>query len=55
MLSLGAVGFADNYLKVTPKQSPGITGRLKLLFQTILAAIPPAATPLRFPTSDGGR
>jgi len=39
MLSLGAVGFADDYLKVTKKKSAGISGRLKLLFQIILAAI----------------
>ena len=39
MLSLGAVGFADDYLKVTKKKSAGISGRFKLLFQIILAAI----------------
>ena len=39
MLCLGAVGFADDYLKVTKKKSAGISGRFKLLFQIILAAI----------------
>jgi phospho-N-acetylmuramoyl-pentapeptide-transferase len=39
MLSLGAVGFADDYLKVTKKKSAGISGRFKLLFQIILAVI----------------
>jgi len=39
MLSLGAVGFADDYLKVTKKKSAGISGRFKLLFQIILAII----------------
>ncbi len=35
----GALGFADDYLKVTKKKSAGISGRFKLLFQIILAAI----------------
>src|SRR5207253_3129954 len=39
MVYLGALGFADDYLKVTKKKSEGIHGRLKLLFQIILAAI----------------
>src|SRR5204863_9208559 len=36
---LGGLGFADDYLKVTKKKSEGIHGRIKLLFQIILAAI----------------
>ncbi len=39
MLYLGALGFADDYLKVTKKKSAGVSGRYKLLFQFILAAI----------------
>jgi phospho-N-acetylmuramoyl-pentapeptide-transferase len=36
---LGVLGFVDDYLKVAKKKSDGISGRLKLLFQLILAAI----------------
>jgi len=39
MVYLGALGFADDYLKVTKKKSAGISGRAKLLFQIILALI----------------
>src|SRR5213596_1174104 len=39
MVYLGALGFADDYLKVTKKKSDGISGRIKLLFQISLAAI----------------
>jgi phospho-N-acetylmuramoyl-pentapeptide-transferase len=39
MLYLGVLGFVDDYLKVTKKKSDGISGRWKLLFQLILAAI----------------
>ena len=39
MLYLGVLGFIDDYLKVTKKKSDGISGRLKLLFQLLLAAI----------------
>jgi phospho-N-acetylmuramoyl-pentapeptide-transferase len=39
MLCLGALGFADDYLKVTKKKSAGISGRSKLLVQIILAVI----------------
>jgi len=39
MLYLGALGFADDYLKVTKKKSTGVSGRYKLLFQIILAVI----------------
>ncbi|MEP7013920.1 MAG: phospho-N-acetylmuramoyl-pentapeptide-transferase [Verrucomicrobiota bacterium] len=39
MLYLGGLGFADDYLKVTKKKSAGVSGRYKLLFQIILAAI----------------
>ncbi len=39
MVYLGALGFADDYLKVTKKKSAGISGHTKLLFQIILALI----------------
>ncbi len=39
MLYLGALGFADDYLKVAKKKSDGINGRWKLLSQLILAGI----------------
>jgi phospho-N-acetylmuramoyl-pentapeptide-transferase len=39
MVYLGALGFADDYLKVTKKKSAGISGRLKLLFQIALTGI----------------
>src|SRR5438128_3606138 len=39
MVYLGALGFADDYLKVTKKKSDGISGRIKLVFQIALAAI----------------
>ena len=36
---LGAIGFIDDYLKVTKKKSDGLSGRLKLLAQFVLAGI----------------
>lgn len=39
MVYLGALGFADDYLKVTKKKTDGISGRWKLLFQIGLAAV----------------
>lgn len=39
MVYLGVLGFVDDYLKVTKKKSDGVSGRLKLFFQFILAAI----------------
>ncbi len=36
---LGALGFADDYLKVSKKKSDGISGRIKLVAQFTLAAI----------------
>ena len=39
MLYLGALGFADDYLKVTKKNTSGVNGRIKLLFQFALAGI----------------
>ena len=39
MIYLGALGFADDYLKVTKKNTAGVSGRIKLLFQFALAGI----------------
>ncbi len=39
MLFLGAIGFYDDWLKVTKKNSKGISSRLKFLLQCVLAAI----------------
>src|SRR5438094_327606 len=39
MVYLGALGFADDYLKVTKRKSEGISSRFKLVFQIVLAAI----------------
>src|SRR3989440_4514311 len=39
MVYLGALGFADDYLKVTKKKSDGISGRINLVFQIALALI----------------
>jgi phospho-N-acetylmuramoyl-pentapeptide-transferase len=39
MLVLGALGFTDDYLKVTKKKSAGISGRYKVLIQIGLAFI----------------
>jgi phospho-N-acetylmuramoyl-pentapeptide-transferase len=36
-LGFGAVGFADDYLKLVKRRSLGLTGRQKLLFQFIIA------------------
>ena len=36
---LGVLGFVDDYLKVTKKKSDGISGRLKLFIQIVLAGI----------------
>lgn len=36
-LGFGAIGFADDYLKVTKKHSGGLPGRLKLLAETTIA------------------
>lgn len=39
ILYLGALGFADDYLKVTKKTSDGISSRLKFALQCVLAAV----------------
>ena len=33
----GCIGFADDYLKLTKKNTKGLPGKLKLLFQTLIA------------------
>jgi phospho-N-acetylmuramoyl-pentapeptide-transferase len=38
-LSFGAIGFADDYLKVVHKQNLGLNGRSKLLLQTLVAFV----------------
>lgn len=38
-LGFGAIGFADDYLKVTKISSAGVSGRLKLLCETLIALI----------------
>lgn len=38
-LAFGAIGFADDYLKVVHKQNLGLNGRSKLFFQTLVAFI----------------
>ncbi|HST31622.1 MAG TPA: phospho-N-acetylmuramoyl-pentapeptide-transferase [Chthoniobacterales bacterium] len=39
MIYLGLLGFADDYLKVTKKNTSGVNGRIKLIFQFTLAGI----------------
>ena len=39
MLYLGALGFIDDYLKVTRKNTDGVPGRLKLIAQILLAGV----------------
>jgi phospho-N-acetylmuramoyl-pentapeptide-transferase len=39
MIYLGVLGFADDFLKVTKRKSDGVHGRVKLVFQIILACI----------------
>src|SRR5947207_13798693 len=39
MVYLGVLAFVDDYLKVTKKKSDGVSGRFKLVFQIVLAAI----------------
>jgi phospho-N-acetylmuramoyl-pentapeptide-transferase len=38
-VGFGAVGFADDYLKLTKQNSKGLRGRVKLVFQILIAAI----------------
>jgi phospho-N-acetylmuramoyl-pentapeptide-transferase len=39
MLYLGALGFIDDYLKVTKKNTDGVPGRVKLIAQILLAGV----------------
>lgn len=39
LVYLGVLGFADDYLKVTKKNTEGVKGRVKLLYQIALALI----------------
>src|SRR2546428_12119512 len=36
-VGFGAIGFADDYIKLVKRRSLGVTGRQKLLFQLIIA------------------
>ncbi|MBL8832136.1 MAG: phospho-N-acetylmuramoyl-pentapeptide-transferase [Rhodospirillales bacterium] len=38
-LGFGAVGFYDDYLKLTKKNSKGLAGRWKLVFQTLISVL----------------
>jgi len=38
-MGFGLVGFADDYLKLTHRNSKGLPGRVKLVFQLVIAAI----------------
>ncbi len=39
MIFMGGIGFADDYLKVTRKQSKGLSARAKLVLQTLWVAV----------------
>ncbi len=39
MVGYGAIGFPDDYLKVSKHNTKGLSGKLKLLFQTIIALV----------------
>ncbi len=39
MVGYGMIGFADDYLKLTKKNSKGLPGRLKLLFQLVIGLV----------------
>jgi len=38
-IGFGAVGFADDYLKLSRKNSKGLSGRIKLLFQILISIV----------------
>src|SRR5256884_5596198 len=58
-LIFGAIGFYDDYLKVTKQTHAGVSGTLRLLLEVLIAAVacyfivplggPPVATPLKLP------
>ncbi len=52
ILSLGLLGFVDDWLKVSRQQSLGLSGRQKILGQTVCAAIF-GALAINFPDKDG--
>src|SRR2546429_2785848 len=39
MLSFGAIGFYDDYLKVTKQTHAGVSGTLRLLLEVLIAAV----------------
>jgi len=52
ILSLGFVGFLDDWLKVSRQQSLGLTGKQKIFGQTLCAAVF-GALAIQFPDKDG--
>ena len=46
-LGFGAIGFADDYLKVSKKNSKGLAGRYKLIWQLVILLGVSATTPRR--------
>ncbi|MBC7463296.1 MAG: phospho-N-acetylmuramoyl-pentapeptide-transferase [Actinobacteria bacterium] len=52
VISLGFVGFLDDWLKVSRQQSLGLTGKQKIFGQTLFAAIF-GALAIQFPDKDG--
>lgn len=49
MVGFGAIGFADDYLKLTKKNPKGLSGKLKLVVQTFIAAIATGGIVLALP------
>lgn len=43
MIGFGMIGFGDDYLKLTKRNTKGLSGKLKLVGQTIIAAVAAAA------------
>lgn len=49
MVSFGAIGFADDYLKLTKRNTDGLSGKLKLLFLFIFSGVASYATVVCLP------
>lgn len=52
-IGLGALGFRDDYLKISKKNSKGVSARLKLVWQTSVAVIAGLAFAYLVPADDG--
>jgi phospho-N-acetylmuramoyl-pentapeptide-transferase len=52
-IGLGALGFRDDYLKISKKNSKGVSARLKLVWQTSVAVIAGLAYAYLVPADDG--